>query len=311
MSVDKFGRHEKRSRAVKGPKGDGFSFTPDGDYDIRKKRLKFVNDPLDATDAVNKRYVDSNTPIKHNELKTYSFHQFNIQDVAYPIGEQDGDCVNVKFLKDKCLTVEKSKDEPNYFDAKELILSNLKDPKKPSDAVTKAYMQSKIPQTNNKVAYWSFSNKRLVSVADPKDSNDVVTLQYMKSHTLENTENGWDFGNRRLINCADPVEEADAINLRYLNSWKPKNSVSLQYLEDNTLVRKGASGRFDAKSSLISNLGDPKHVHDAVNKKYLKYALLNFGESLRQLLRQDNINRASDIFSLQLSALISEWFDDK
>lgn len=74
MSVDEFGRHERRVKTLQGPKGEGISLTSDGDYDMSRKRLKFVNEPIDSTDAANKQYVDSSIPLKSDSRKSYSFH---------------------------------------------------------------------------------------------------------------------------------------------------------------------------------------------------------------------------------------------
>ena len=66
MSVDKFGRHSRKSSAgARGPPGPGFTFTDSGDFDVGGKRLKNLGDPGDLGDvAVTKSYVDSNTAKK-------------------------------------------------------------------------------------------------------------------------------------------------------------------------------------------------------------------------------------------------------
>jgi len=61
MSVDKFGRHSRanQSQALRGPKGEGYNLTPDGDYDIKKKRLCYLEDPVNDLDAVNLKTLNS------------------------------------------------------------------------------------------------------------------------------------------------------------------------------------------------------------------------------------------------------------
>lgn len=69
MSVDKFGRHSKVNRtssAVKGPKGDGYSFTEDGNYDIESKRLCNVGNAVQLQDAVNSQMLND----KFSEINT-------------------------------------------------------------------------------------------------------------------------------------------------------------------------------------------------------------------------------------------------
>lgn len=138
MSVDKFGRHERRVKTLQGPKGEGISLTSDGDYDMSRKRLKFVKEPIDSTDAANKQYVDSSIPLKSDSRKSYSFHQFSIKDVAYP--QDAADCVNLNYVKTNCLSIENG-----VLDVKDSTISNAKGPKKKNDLATKQYVDFYIP----------------------------------------------------------------------------------------------------------------------------------------------------------------------
>lgn len=55
-SVDKFGRHSNtihHVQAHRGPKGQGFNMTADGDYDMQSKRICNLKDAESPTDAVN------------------------------------------------------------------------------------------------------------------------------------------------------------------------------------------------------------------------------------------------------------------
>ncbi|WP_221935974.1 hypothetical protein, partial [Klebsiella pneumoniae] len=104
MTIDKFGRSLKSSsqKILQGPKGEGFKLTPEGDFDIKNKRLQNVGDPVDIKDAVNLYYLKDSTPKKLDQ--SYSVHQYRIQDVAYP--QADGNAVNykcIKEVKDKCI----------------------------------------------------------------------------------------------------------------------------------------------------------------------------------------------------------------
>lgn len=251
MSVDKFGRYVStgKSKIVKGPKGDGFIIDADGDYDVQRKRLKFVNSPIDELDAVNlkalrensvvlnsagvydarnkrvtnvgapqvesdcvnKAYFNSKTPLQHESKSSYSFHQYNIKDVAYP--EEDGDAVNLSFVKNNCLLF----DTKNRVNVKGAFLSQVRDPIKGSDCATKVYVDSKTPFSTN--TYWVFSNKRLVNVGDPKDKNDAVTVRYMHDNSLCKLGNGikqFDGKAYTISNIASPLQLDDAVNKRYL-----------------------------------------------------------------------------------------------
>lgn len=63
MTIDKFGRTatEREKIPLRGPPGEGFNLTESGDYDLRKKRVVNIAQPIDNFDAVSKQYVDSET----------------------------------------------------------------------------------------------------------------------------------------------------------------------------------------------------------------------------------------------------------
>lgn len=264
MSVDKFGRHSERKSALQGPQGEGFSLTNEGHYDMGRKRLKFVEDPQEDTDAANKRYVDSNIPLKR--LKSYSFQQFSIKDVAYP--SDDDDAVNLAYLKDKCLTFDQKK-----VDVKGNSLINVKEPINGSDAATKIYVDKKTPSSTK--SYWAFSNRRLAGVSDPKDSNDAVTLQYFDNHTPKKVQGSWGFGNKRLVNVAAPQESSDAVNVEFLTN----NSLCTNSTLSDGVIRQDVN-YFDAKGNTISNVGKPMNLEDVVNRRYLKELLAEFSYAM-------------------------------
>lgn len=70
MSVDKFGRYQDAARGatLRGPPGEGFKFTTDGDYDMEHKRLRNVGaNELSNTDAV------SLEVLKHYERQLHAY----------------------------------------------------------------------------------------------------------------------------------------------------------------------------------------------------------------------------------------------
>lgn len=260
MSVDKFGRYTSsgKSKVVRGPKGDGFLLTTDGDYDIQHKRLKLVNNPTDELDAVNlktlrentitsnggaydagnkritnvsdpkagsdcvnKSYLTNKIPLKHRGNKSYSFNKYSLKDVAFP--SEEGDAVNLSFVKNNCLL----HDDSNV-DVKGAALIHVRDPINGSDCATKTYVDSKGPFSNN--THWVFNYKKLSSVGAPQDQNDAVTLQYMSNNSLCRVD--------------------------------------------------GGAKQFDGKECIISNIAKPLQPDDAVNKRYLKEVLADFGYSI-------------------------------
>ena len=78
MGIDKFGHSNSissaNSIAKRGLPGVGFKLTNTGDFDISNKRLKFVSDPEDDGDAINRNYFyNSIKPVRISveEIKTH------------------------------------------------------------------------------------------------------------------------------------------------------------------------------------------------------------------------------------------------
>lgn len=78
MSVDVFGRTDKKSVSIahRGPPGIGYKLTQDGQYDINRKRLCNLAEPLNNNDAVNfhvlkKRMTNNNKKIKDDLTKNF------------------------------------------------------------------------------------------------------------------------------------------------------------------------------------------------------------------------------------------------
>ena len=212
MGVDKFGRYAgEEGKAVRGPKGDGFDLTASGDFDVKNKRMCNVADPVDTGDSVNlntltktiepclrlnkKRSYDAmnavisnvGIPTENGDAVTmgyvqakfpkqlhdsYSVHQFRIQDLAYPI--TDADATNVKYVKDTCVLFDNT-----IINGKNLRMTNLKDPIKPSDAVTLRHMVTNVPTLSSQETLWE-------EVTELKTR--VVKLEYSLSQFRNKSE---------------------------------------------------------------------------------------------------------------------------
>jgi hypothetical protein len=60
MNVDKFGRHSTKgamTKLLRGPPGQGFTLTKDGDFNIENKRLTNVAEPKEEADAATIKFV--------------------------------------------------------------------------------------------------------------------------------------------------------------------------------------------------------------------------------------------------------------
>ena len=96
MSVNKFGQYSGGAKALRGPKGEGFSLTDDGHYDMQNKLLRNVARPEADLDAVNRKYLAIHTPYPTNSF--WDFKDRRLVRVKEPRDLTDG--VNKKYMED-------------------------------------------------------------------------------------------------------------------------------------------------------------------------------------------------------------------
>lgn len=254
MSIDKFGRHRlKRLRGPKGPKGDGFDLTPEGDYDVQSKRLRHVHIPMENSDAVNMLYMNqlclaSNSPSAPYDAKgkvisrvnspkeaddvvtlryfqemtprrfkdSFGFHNSRLKNIGKPIDEKDA--VHISYLNEHCLQYGLTNAVNPHIDARRRLIRNVNEPEIGADAATKRYVDTKTPGGNQ--YEWEMRGRRLTNCGHPVESNDAVTLGLFKSGCpkVDALESCWKFSNYRLTDVAEPHDLDDAVTKRYLKS---------------------------------------------------------------------------------------------
>lgn len=98
MTVDKFGRHESSFAhdILRGPPGEGFELTPDGHYDLKRKRVCNLADPMNNEEAVNLYTVRSLTLNCETINGMYDAKHKRILNIASPTA--DTDAVNRIFV---------------------------------------------------------------------------------------------------------------------------------------------------------------------------------------------------------------------
>lgn len=189
MSVDKFGRFEassgqlnsavgsnnsSSSRVLRGPPGQGFKLTDNGDYDMENKRLTNIGVPRDDGDAITGREFDNLArhalKINFANLK-YDAGKVTIRQTNEPVDEYD--LVNLRYLRKNYVMY--GKDGVNLNNNR---LFNVKGPPiSDSDIINNRYLNSVIPaQQRDK---WDFKAKRLTNCSDPTAMSDCVTVNYL------------------------------------------------------------------------------------------------------------------------------------
>ncbi|GIY68790.1 hypothetical protein CDAR_10851 [Caerostris darwini] len=143
-----------------GPPGIGFKLTDNGNYDMEKKKLKNVDEPVDISDVATKSYVDSNKI----ELKS---------DI-------------VKLQKRSLIH-----SEHGDFDARNKIIGNVKDPINNLNVVNKQYLENNALTLSQKNTipiekFYNVNNIPLKNLPNPQDKNDAVHKQYVDKKTKIN-----------------------------------------------------------------------------------------------------------------------------
>lgn len=98
MNVDKFGRHENSfvHKVLRGPPGEGFQLTHDGNYDLKRKRLCNLADPINNEDATNLKTIRTITLNCETVDGIFDAKNKRIQNIASAIA--DTDAVNREFV---------------------------------------------------------------------------------------------------------------------------------------------------------------------------------------------------------------------
>ncbi|GBM76989.1 hypothetical protein AVEN_9210-1 [Araneus ventricosus] len=145
-----------RKEIKKGPRGSpgiGFKLTDDGNYDMEKKKLKNVDEPVDISDVSAKSYVN----LIKNGLKS-----------------------DIVELQKRILI----HSEHGDFDAKGKIIGNVKDPLNNLNVVNKQFFERNaltLSQTNTipSEEFYDLEGIPLKNLSNPQDKNDAVHKQYV------------------------------------------------------------------------------------------------------------------------------------
>ena len=135
------GQLETSCGTGRGEKGDpgfpriGFNLTDDGNFDLEKKRLTDVAEPVDDQDAATKKYVDDHVS-RNAASKKYVDDENAKQDIA----------INSKAEKDQVLMLDGSSVMKSNIDMDTYKIVHLGDGSIPGDAVNYSQLLSSLTQ---------------------------------------------------------------------------------------------------------------------------------------------------------------------
>lgn len=185
MSVDKFGRHSDsvKMKGAKGPPGEGFKLTSDGNYDIENKKLCNVGKASNDGDAVNLELLKEKSGSKLgyffvDKAKTkraWNARKLRIHDIASP--QEATDAVNLKLLMDR--TIHDISDDQNWdWKCRKRRLIDVSDPVNDLDAVNKQTLERnlngclKVSEKSPPERVWDALNNIISNVGNPVDNQD-------------------------------------------------------------------------------------------------------------------------------------------
>lgn len=317
MSIDRFGRQffSVNSGAgggrvtggaglgARGPPGEGFKLTTQGDYDINNKLLTNVGNPSSDLDAVNYTTLKGHVEpcLRLNSRKTkYNAQNMTIGSVAQPVDETD--VVTLSYVKKKCVMFD-DENGGDVVNMKEKRIRNVHYPETLADVATKGYVDSFTLGVEETMNYNFNAKSRLIkNLGEPKGASDAATKKYVDTNTLLMDPVGYrnfnakrkvikDLGNPSLPNDAvtkhyvdsktlglakDSLTDYDANNRGIINVREPVqagDAVNLGYLNKKCLQLEYDTIRktpvWDAKGVILKNLWSPQNMEDAVNVDYL------------------------------------------
>lgn len=174
MNVDKFGRHNSSGRGEKGPKGDGFHFTEDGNYDLQNKRMCNIGNAESKGDAVNLGIISNliKSCVKENGDGVIDISEKIITALHDP--KTESDAVNLRTLKRSTIMLTN-----NGFNARNHKITAVKPPTNPPDVVNLKYFNDNTMVLDTKSNTFDAAKKKLTNLLDPVNSQDAVTYSIM------------------------------------------------------------------------------------------------------------------------------------
>lgn len=189
MSIDKFGRLGLSHGALpQGPKGEGFSLTADGDYDMCNRRLCNVGEPTHDDDAVNLKHLHS---IKESQDKLTSDRLTEATDRVLKEVNNKVDFNRTKagdynFKRRRLCNIGESVDDSDAVNLKRIRTMNNERDSQLSSQLTEA-VNKVVDEVNTKVAFsktsegdYDFKKQRLCNIAEARDDSDAVSFGAVK-----------------------------------------------------------------------------------------------------------------------------------
>lgn len=323
-SIDKFGGYlgyKSTGKIIPGPPGKGFKLTSNNDYDIENKRLTNIGQSIESNDAVSLNYILTNCPIFEEKQVNYKKRKLtNVDDPESKTDVVTKGYFESALKKDLSLCV-KFNSNRKFIDCKQSIIKNLSDPIDDKDAISLEYFKNNSLHIEN--GNFNARQIKITNIKDPEQSSDVTSKGYIETYVTRQihekcvtfgVSNVVDFKNYTLKNCLItkvPTVDFDVVNKIYVDGQllkldqstntkikdfiKPENNevnfktnkvfineaihekspVNLKQL--NHILQKyifmSKNNQIDVHDLNVINVKQPTNKHDAANKEYVDNAV--------------------------------------
>ena len=280
-----YGAHS--GKGLQGAPGVGFNLTPDGNYDMSKRKLTNVGAPTGNTDAATKKYVDDNSSSSSSELTIDSNidmkDRYRILNLKSPL---DADEPATKQYADSTFYDRRGiRPMDGNVDMNNFRIFNLPaptGPKQPIPLVLGDFKYLHVAGTNKMTNNLNMDNKSIIHLRPPTNDSDAATKKYVddnsgnvdlspyfkKDGSVAMTGN-LNMNSKKITNLNNPTSDKDAATKKYVDDNSGSSPDLSDYLEKDGSV--AMTGNLNMNSKKIVNLSNPTSDKDATNKTYVDH----------------------------------------
>ena len=294
---------------------DGVSIKENMDF-LGKQKIKNLPEPVDEKDAVTKKYVDEKDAVtkEYVDDKTKNLFIDKNDNIAFglnvdmegnkifslPEPEQDNEPATKKYVDD-LQTHYIDKRGNVRFDRNINVGNNrifaLKDPKKDYEATNKKYVDDSITkrlqeEKDNFLPQDPATKEYVDEAIKQVAGGDILVSKegvFIKANGHYRATAPLDIDNHKMENLREPLEDGDAVNKKYVDGIVEDLTLKQGLIRENggfNLVDSYINMNFNN----IRNVGNPKHVADAVPRLFVENMIKAVEEKMGKLTQLITVN---------------------
>jgi hypothetical protein len=283
MSVDKFGRHHnivtvRRETKRTLRESIGFRLTDDGDINVENKKIRNLEEPQAAKDAVSLTFMQQHCLLVDHDHKSVDVKGCKLRNVEEPVDFKD--VVNKFYVDNKCVQYSSGKRGGGIIDARNQWIIDVRDPQQANDVANKKYVDAR---TIKKAAdSWLFGNSWLSQVKSPILSSDAVNFKFMLDNTVSlRDDDVFNGAGKRITNVANGSADTDVVNVRQMNELR-RHTKSELYKMNNIFrnhIEKLAMGMNKLHTSIPRSSEDGEEPEWTLNREEVAALIETYDKS--------------------------------